>query len=238
MKLLDLTLPTPAENLALDEALLEEAEAAGQPTEVLRLWEAAEPFVVLGRSSKLAVEARPENCGRRGIPIVRRCSGGGAVVAGPGCLMYALVLSFEREVALRMIERAHAYVLERIAASLRSERPGVEHQGISDLTLGRWKFSGNSLRCKRTHFLYHGTILYQFPIPLIAECLGRAPREPEYRAGRDHVEFVRNLDLPRETLREAIIRCWDVSGPLESWPRDRTARLVKTRYDLEKWNLH
>ena len=39
MKLLDLTLETPAENLALDEALLEEAEQSTKPTEVLRLWE-------------------------------------------------------------------------------------------------------------------------------------------------------------------------------------------------------
>ena len=37
MRLLDLTLASAAENLALDEALLEAAEAAGRPSEVLRL---------------------------------------------------------------------------------------------------------------------------------------------------------------------------------------------------------
>ena len=48
MKLLDLTLDSPAENLALDEALLEQAEADG-PQEVLRLWEPESPLVVMGR---------------------------------------------------------------------------------------------------------------------------------------------------------------------------------------------
>jgi len=49
MRYLDLTLPTPAENLALDEALLEEAERAGRATETLRVWEPREPIVVVGR---------------------------------------------------------------------------------------------------------------------------------------------------------------------------------------------
>ena len=45
--LLDLTLRTPEENLALDEALLAAAEAsAGRET--LRFWESPVPFVVLG----------------------------------------------------------------------------------------------------------------------------------------------------------------------------------------------
>ena len=44
---MDLTLPSPAENLALDEALLEEAEATGRPTETLRFWEPARPMVVV-----------------------------------------------------------------------------------------------------------------------------------------------------------------------------------------------
>ena len=58
MLLLDLTLPTAAENVVLDEALLEEAEARPGASELLRLWEPATPTVVLGRSS------RPEHRGR------------------------------------------------------------------------------------------------------------------------------------------------------------------------------
>jgi len=52
MKLLDLTLPSPAENLALDEALLDAAEAGEMADEVLRFWESPQPLVVVGRSSQ------------------------------------------------------------------------------------------------------------------------------------------------------------------------------------------
>src|SRR5271163_1030419 len=93
MQRLILTLPTAAENLALDEALLEEAEAAGAASETLRLWEPAESTVVVGRGSQIAREVDATACRQDGVPILRRASGGGAIVAGRGCLMYAVVLS-------------------------------------------------------------------------------------------------------------------------------------------------
>ena len=91
LELLDLTLPTPAENLACDEALLDAAEV-GERGEALRFWESPEHFVVVGYANKVATEVNVAACEARGIPILRRCSGGGTVVQGPGCLNYALVL--------------------------------------------------------------------------------------------------------------------------------------------------
>ena len=76
MKLLDLTLSSPEENLALDEALLEEAEAGGGSDELLRLWEPLAPMVVVGRSSRVAGEVNVDACREKGVPILRRCGGG------------------------------------------------------------------------------------------------------------------------------------------------------------------
>ncbi|HEV3117610.1 MAG TPA: lipoate--protein ligase family protein, partial [Gemmataceae bacterium] len=84
MYLLDLTLPTIAENLALDEALLLEAEAGG--AEVLRFWEWKRPAVVLGAGSRLADDVDEAACHADGVPILRRSSGGGTVLLGSGCL--------------------------------------------------------------------------------------------------------------------------------------------------------
>ena len=49
MNLCEKTLATPALNLALDEGLLDWAEATEDTAGVLRLWEPESPFVVLGR---------------------------------------------------------------------------------------------------------------------------------------------------------------------------------------------
>jgi lipoate---protein ligase len=242
MKLLDLTLPTPAENVALDEALLDAAEDGELSDEVLRLWEPAQPLVVVGRSSQVAQEVNLAACRAAVVPVVRRASGGAAIVAGPGCLMYAMLLRYERQEYLRLLDQAHRHVLGMVRQSLLSRVPGIEQLGTSDLA---WcgtgeahprKFSGNSLRCKRDYFLYHGTLLYAMDLSLIERLLGAPPRQPEYRAGRSHGAFVTNLPLDGPSLRAALIAGLGAAELLIEWPRERTAQLVAERYSQEAWN--
>ncbi len=100
------------------------------------------------------------------------------------------------------------------------------------------KFSGNSLRVKRRHLLYHGTLLFDFDLELIARCLKHPPREPDYRAGRPHAEFVANLPATREQLRTALESSWQATTALAPWPRERTAALMEQKYGRDEWNLH
>src|SRR5689334_8980406 len=136
MKLLDLTLESPAENVALDEALVEAAEAREMADEVLRLWESPQALVVVGRSSKVAEEVDVEACRRSGVPIVRRASGGAAVVAGSGCLMYAVVLRYSGREHLRLLDELHRHVLGMVRAATATLVDGVEHVGVCDLAIG------------------------------------------------------------------------------------------------------
>jgi lipoate-protein ligase A len=237
MRLLDLTLSTPQENLALDEALLDAAEEANEPAEVLRFWEADRPMVVLGRSSKAAEEANLEACRADGVPVLRRCSGGAAIVAGPGCLMYAVALSYELHPELRALDLAHRFVLSRLREALLPLVAGVQLCGTSDLAMGEHKFSGNSLRCKRNHLLYHGTLLYDFELSLLGKYLGTAPRQPAYRKERTHRQFVQNIGLSAAEMKQAIGDAFSVSQPLTDWPQEMVRELVRERYSADSWNL-
>lgn len=237
MNLLNLTLDEPAANIALDEALLEAAEQHAAPLEVLRLWESPQPMVVLGRSSRVDQEVEHATCVAERVPVIRRCSGGASVLAGPGCLMYAVVLSYERHPELRMIDQAHRFVLGRLAESLAQVLPEIQLQGISDLTRANRKVSGNSMRCKRRHLLYHGTLLYDFPLAEIGRLLKTPPRQPDYRVRRTHDDFVANLPASREMLCQALERAFDARTPLADWPRRMTNDLVRTRYSQSEWNL-
>jgi len=236
MKLLDLTLDSPAENLALDEALLEQAEAGQCDCDVLRLWESPQTAVIVGRSSRIDDEVELARCEQDRIPVLRRCSGGTSVVIGQGCLMYSVVLSYERHPVLRMVDAAHLYVLGNVADAVKHFLPSAAHQGTSDLTLGDRKFSGNSLRCKRDHLLYHGTVLCDFTLELINRYLKSPPRQPDYRGQREHGEFVANIGLDRGELRAALARQWEANTALESWPKSLTAELVEQRYCQASWH--
>ena len=142
-------------------------------------------------------------CRADGVPVLRRPSGGAAIVAGPGCLMYALVLSYEKRPELRPLENAHRFVLKTIASALEPLRPGVHCAGTSDLAIGNQKVSGNSVRCRRTHFLYHGTLLLRFSARHGSTSFSKhPPRMPDYRNGRNHALFVTNLNVPAEAIRK------------------------------------
>ena len=237
MDLFDLTLGTPEENLALDEALLDEAERSAVPREALRLWEAAEPFVVVGRNSQVSAEVRLAACRKRGIRLLRRTSGGSAIVAARGCLMYSVVLSYELRPELRPIDEAHRFALATTLEALRPLVPAAAHQGTSDLTLKGAKFSGNSMRCRRRNFLYHGTLLYDFPLALVDGCLAMPPRQPDYRRSRSHRLFLTNLPAGVGDLRQAIINMWGAEPTNRDWPRLRVKDLVATRYSQQEWNF-
>jgi lipoate-protein ligase A len=113
MNYLDLTLPSVAENLALDEALLLEAEA-GRSAEILRFWEWPTPAVVLGAGGRLSEDVNQHACQADEVAIFRRSSGGGTVLLGRGCLCYSLVLSYERHPALREIHSSFRFILGRV----------------------------------------------------------------------------------------------------------------------------
>jgi len=237
MKLLDLTLPSPAENLALDEALLEAAEAGELNDDVLRLWEFQAPAVVVGRSSRVAEEVHLEAARAAGISVLRRASGGASIVAGPGCLMYSVVLKYEGREHLRLLDEVHRHVLGKVLSSLAPLTPGAEHAGTSDLALAGRKFSGNSLRCKRDNLLYHGTLLYDFDLTLIGRFLKMPPRQPSYRGDRQHSDFVSNLGLSSAALRQALAAAFNAQQPLSFWPLVRTRQLTDSRYSQDPWNL-
>jgi lipoate---protein ligase len=236
MKLLDLTLPSPAENLALDEALLQSLETDPGAPEVLRLWESPELFVVLGRSSRRAEEVNLEYCARHSVPVLRRCSGGGTVVAGPGCLMYAVVLRFARREQLRQISEAHRFVMERIRSAVERTGTPCAISGISDLAVGSRKISGNALRSGRHGLLYHGTLLYGMNGETITACLGQPARQPEYRQQRGHAEFVTSLPVNRTSLEHALRCVWHAHEPMVSWPAHATGELGVRRYLQAAWN--
>ena len=243
MQRLELTLRTPAENLALDEALLDWAEEENADREFLRIWESSQPMVVVGRSSRVRAEVDEAACRVSNVPILRRSSGGAAIVAGPGSLMYAVVLSYRLRPELKDIGRAHSYVLGRLAASLGplvSRWGSVAHVGTSDLALvdqssQRRKFSGNSMRVKRTHMMYHGTLMYDADLSLIARYLHMPPRQPAYRAARSHADFLVNLPLAKPELIGAADRAWPTVGSLTDWPSERVTSLADERFRQPSW---
>jgi len=203
----DYSFETPQENLAFDEAILESMDSSNLADgELLRLWQMPERCVVIGRSSKVALEVNLEACQRDRIPVLRRMSGGASIVAGPGCMMFSLLLSLEKRPECRGLDQAHRTVMSRMQRSVHAALGAIGSscdvavEGVCDLTIDGRKISGNALRLKRSWMIYHGTLLMEMPLDWIEKYLLEPPKQPEYRQRREHREFVASLSSRVEDL--------------------------------------
>ena len=236
MALLDLTLEGVEANLALDEALLVEADE-GRAGATLRFWEMPRFAVVLGASRRLAVDVQAQACQEDGVPIVRRSSGGGTVVIGPGALNVTVILPMSAAPGLSAVDVAQGYVLDRIARGLQSSGRAVAVAGSGDLTIAGRKFAGSAQRRLRNWFLVHCSILLEFSLERITRYLAIPARQPAYRVGRTHEDFLMNLDLSRTIVHDLICSAWSPATlfPASDVPHDLLETLLTERFANRSW---
>ena len=201
---------------------------------MLRLWEQPSHAVVLGAGCRLADDVDEAACRDDRVPILRRSSGGGTVLLGSGCLVYTLILDSDRAPELAGIRSSYSYILTRIASVLPAGN-GVEPAGISDLAITGSKFSGNAQQRKRRYLLHHGTLLYAFDLSRVGRYLRPPSRQPEYRAGRDHAAFLRNLETSADEVERRLRAAWGAATLETDWPRDQVRQLVADKYSTEEW---
>ncbi|HSH93728.1 MAG TPA: hypothetical protein VK968_06255, partial [Roseimicrobium sp.] len=182
-------------------------------------------------------EANLPACEEAGIPVLRRCSGGGTVIQGPGCLSYAVILRFDEAGPLASVSGANQFIMERQREALENllGKP-VSISGHTDLAVGEMKFSGNAQRRKRSALLFHGTFLLNFDLPLINRCLRFPSIVPDYRSKRSHLDFVTNLKISTSSLKSALCKFWKIAGALENPPSEETRQLCEERYSRSEWH--
>jgi lipoate-protein ligase A len=181
------------------------------------------------------IDVKLAACESDGIPVLRRASGGGTVLLGPGCLCFSLVMSYDRAPGLNEIPASNRYVLGRTAKAL---APVVSSAvaGTSDLTVGDVKFSGNAQQRKRRFFLHHGTLLCGFDRALLARYLNPPERQPEYRHDRPHAEFVTNLPVTIEDAKRLLVAEWQPEGEYTPLPLEKVKELIAEKYSRDEWN--
>lgn len=230
--------PTPAEWLATDEVMLTLCET-GQSGELLHFWEPTDTCVVVGYGNRIGTEVRVAECGRRGVPVHRRSSGGGTVVQLPGGLNYSLVLRIQPDGPTRSISAANHYIMERTRAALQPLAPAdseVSVRGHTDLCLGNRKFSGNAQRRQREFLLFHGTFLINCELAVISELLPMPSLQPDYREGRTHADFLGNFPASPEAVRQALARAWEADDEPFPLPRPLVSQLAREKYSTPEWN--
>jgi lipoate-protein ligase A len=213
------TAPTVAENLALDEALARSAWATGR--HLLRFWWGGPPAVVMGSNERSEEAVDTGACARLGVNVLKRCTGGSAVLQTGGVLNYSLITPAPEHLNLQAVFRLGTDLICALLAGF--GLTGVPC-GTSDVAVGTRKISGNAQAWRWKALLLHGTLLVDFDFDLAAKVLHHPLREPEYRHGRSHRDFLITLSgvgvrADRNTIENAALRAaQEVFGFVKGMP--------------------
>lgn len=197
MRLLTFTSPSPAFDLALEEAIHVCVEEDISPN-TWRLWLPSIPAVILGTGQESALEANLEIARAENVPVLRRHSGGGAVVIGPGTINFSAFYRIADLPGSETIRGAMYAALKPLSAMLESFGLCLKEAGLSDLAVlcadgTLRKIAGNSQARKRRSVVVHGTLLADPDWARIERLLRFPSSIPEYRAGRGHRDFLTSL---------------------------------------------
>ena len=192
----------------------------------------------------MAAEVDREACRARGIGVFRRVSGGGTVLVGPETWCYSCML--DKSLDPGGIHAAFAWLHEVVIAALASRGVAAVSAPISDLAVrgadgSLRKLAGHSQKRTRNGTLCEGTLLGDaFPFPL-SEVLHHPPREPEYRQGRTHEDFITELRVAgarhqfADFAADVLAVLGAEAGELPLSIAARAAQLARERYLSEEW---
>lgn len=187
-----------------DEALLDAVRADGRARWTLRPCDAT--AIVLGRGSRPEVELRLEAALADGVPVFRRRGGGCAVLLDPGNLIASAALPLPGIGGSKAaFARLSTWLIDALAAA---GAPGVTQRGISDLARDDRKVGGSAIYREQGLLYYSSTLLITPDLAAMERWLAHPPREPDYRAGRRHADFVGTLPaaLDRDALHAQLAR--------------------------------
>jgi lipoate-protein ligase A len=172
-----------------DEDLIEAVLADGLAR--VRVLSYPETTVVIGRSGKERVELDLDAIAADDVPVLRRRGGGCSVVLDPGNAIVSVVLPMPGMAGItRAFDRISDWLIEALA---RLGVPGVTQRGVSDLVFRDRKIGGSCIY-RRAGLLYYSTTLLVDPdLELVERYLAHPPREPDYRGGRSHRDFMGSL---------------------------------------------
>ncbi|HSR69160.1 MAG TPA: lipoate--protein ligase family protein [Acidobacteriota bacterium] len=225
------------ENMLIDRRLLYDLESDPRPRSVLRLYAWKEPTISLGKHQRTELAVDAQACLQRGVPIVRRPTGGRAVLHADE-LTYAVLSNdrrlFPRQGVLdtyRAIARALQHglalagvdcVLSRAPAAAKRKEPAPSpargrqapcftSPNRYELLVDGRKIAGSAQRRLRRAFLQHGSIPLSVDYALMGELLAASPavlRASLVSAGR---AAARPLDFRQ--LAEALAQAFKMVFP-------------------------
>jgi len=234
----------PVVHLALDEVLaIEVGEGRRQPT--LRIWEWDESAVVIGSFQSVRNEVDPAGAAKHGFEVVRRISGGGAMMMEKGAIItYSLYVPTDLVAGMTFAE-SYAYLDEWVIEALKSLGIDASYVPLNDISSPGGKIGGAAQkRFGNGAILHHATLSYDMDGQMMTEVLrigkeklsdkgiaSAAKRVDPLRSqtGLSRAEIIERMKKTFTSLYGAT------PGELTAEELAKAERLVEEKFATDKW---
>jgi lipoate---protein ligase len=237
---------SPRMNLALDEVLTTRV-GDGRRNPTLRLWEWDESAVVIGSFQSYRNEVDPENAEKYGFDVVRRISGGGAMLMAAGQIVtYSLYVPASLVSGMTFAD-SYAFLDDWVLQALRSLGIEATYQPLNDIASPLGKIGGAAQkRLANGGVLHHVTMSYDMDGEVMAKVLriGREKLSDKGTASAaKRVDPLRSqTGLPREEVIERLKDTFAnlygaVEGHITEEEYAEAEALVASKFATDAW-LH
>jgi len=178
-----------------------------EPNNELFVWQPDQTYLILGRSNSSLDSLNMDSAKKDNVKILKRPSGGETVLLSPNMLVVAVLIpqieGFKPKAYFMAVNDIIMETLKIMGVM------NLSTKGISDISIGEKKILGSAIYKKQGAYFYHAVLNIRENISLISKYIKHPTKEPDYRKGRSHIEFVTSLwkagyPLPIEEIKNAL----------------------------------
>jgi len=241
MKLISNTNNDPTINLALEEYCVRNLDVEN---EMYLLFYINQPSIIIGKHQNTIEEINKDYVDAKGIKVVRRISGGGAVYHDHGNLNFSFITKYSPEF-FHNFEKFTKPVVE----TLREMGVNAELGGRNDVTVDGRKISGNAQFTNLRSMFSHGTLLFNSHIEDVVQALNVKQEKIESKGIKSVRSRVANIteflteEMSIEDFREKIInnvfKEYDIvpTYDLSDAEWEEVNKLSEAKYKTWEWNF-
>lgn len=182
------------------------------------IWQPDKQYLILGKSNTAEQALFMEKVLEDKLKVFKRPSGGQTVILSPKTLVIAVKLQIGEDIN---VHKYFPLINTQIIKALASL--GVQHlslKGISDIAIKDKKILGSSMYKKKDVLFYHAVLNLAEEVSMMEKYLKHPTKEPDYRKGRSHKDFVSSLkesgyDMEPLHLKKQLdtyFSAWDFFG--------------------------
>jgi len=208
-RFLDTGLRSAAENMALDDVILE-CKAKNLVPDTVRLLRFKPPAVLVGYHQNVEQEVRLDYVKEKGIDVNRRITGGGAIYFDETSIGWEIIASKGSIPPYESIEELFEIMCRGAVKALRKLGVNASFRPKNDIEVNGRKISGTGGTERENAILFQGTLLVDFDVETMIKSL-RIPivklKDKELNTVKERVTCLKwelNRDISYEEVKNAL----------------------------------